>query len=284
MTPLEARIVKCIRRFDPVCLIQLLFHMGYSLDDILFCSHFSACSQSSLIESIEFRNKPRQAIITLNLGLLGGQSVLPSYFFKQVHRDTIDANHFVEFFGFFDDRLLRGFLLAIYPELVKERQMSWELKKKTLLHTLKLDGIVTLHWLAQLVFPELQVRVEKVALKRNIELGAPILGKSRLGYQTVFGKKVELPVPGRRLTLITDEENFTTGQPWPYEIDRRLQNLIFPILRTVGLDLEVWLVIRTQRNWLKLGQTNYLGYDDILSDQSKFRHIRIFSGRLFDWH
>ncbi len=283
MTPLETSIEKCIRRFDLVCLVRLLFHMGYSLDDILFCSHYSFCSQSSLIEAIEFRDKPRRATITLNLGLLGGQSVLPNYLFKQVHNDAVEARYFVEFFGFFDDRLLRRFLLAIYPELYTLRYKGWEAQKSSALHQLKLDNVVTLHWLAQLVFPELQVRMEKVALKRHIELGAPVLGKSRLGYQTVFGKRVELPVPGRRLTLITDEEYFASGQPWPHEIDRRLQNLVFPILRKVGLDLEVWLVIRTQGNWLKLGQSNYLGYEDILSDTLKFRRIRIFSGRLYDW-
>jgi hypothetical protein len=40
-----------------------------------------------------------------------------------------------------------------------------------------------------LVFPELQVRVEKATLKRQVVLKAPILGKFHLDHQTVFGKK-----------------------------------------------------------------------------------------------
>lgn len=284
MTPLQTRIVKNVWRFDPISLLQLLAHLGYSMDEILFCSHFSACSQSRLVESIVFHNAPRQAVITLNLGLLGGQSVLPNYLFKLVHNDTIDTRQFAGFFGYFDDRLLRRFLLAIYPEFNEAVFQSWETRKKAALHTLKLDSIITLHWLTQLVFPELQVRVEKATLKRNIELGAFILGKSSLGYQNVFGKKKEFLVSGKRITLITDEESFTNGKPWPHEIDRRLQQLIFPILRSVGLDLEIWLVIRTESSWLKLKQNSYLGYENIVSDKVQFRRIRIFSGRLYDWH
>jgi hypothetical protein len=162
--------------------------------------------------------------------------------------------------------------------------MDWESRKRAMLFSLKLDTVNTLHWLSQLVFPELQVRVEKATLKRRVELGLPILGKSRLGYQTVFGKKQELPMPGKRITLISDEDNFTNGQPWAEEINLRLQNLIFPVLRCVGIDLEIWLVIRNKSSFLSLKQSSYLGYDNVASDQLQFRHIRIFSGHLYDWH
>ncbi|MDI1292495.1 MAG: hypothetical protein PSV18_07095 [Methylobacter sp.] len=280
MTLLETRIVQNIWRFDPISLLKLLAHLGYDIDEILFCSTFGACSQSRLLESIEFRHSPRKVVITLNLGLLGGQSVLPNYLFKQVHNNTIDAQRFAEFFGYFDDRLLRRFLLAIYPEFDETIFQNWETRKKSAVHTLRLDSIATLHWLTQLVFPELQVRVEKVTLQRSIDLGSPILGKSRLGYQTVFGKIKKLPVPGKQITLITDEDSFTKEQTWPHEIERRLQKLIFPVLQGVDLHLEIWLMIRTQGSYLGLKQNSYLGYENLLSDNLQFRRIRIFSGRL----
>jgi len=280
MTLLETRIVQNIWRFDPISLLKLLAHLGYGMNEILFCSAFSACSQSRLLESIEFRSSPRKAVITLNLGLLGGQSVLPNYLFKQVHNNTIDAQRFAEFFGYFDDRLLRRFLLAIYPEFDETIFQNWETRKKSAVHTLRLDSIATLHWLTQLVFPELQVRVEKITLQRSIDLGAPILGKARLGYQAVFGKIKKLPVPGKQITLITDEDSFTKEQTWPHEIERRLQELVFPVLQGVDLHLEIWLMIRTQGSHLGLKQNSYLGYENLLSDNLQFRRIRIFSGRL----
>ncbi|MFU8788587.1 MAG: hypothetical protein ACNA7G_06120 [Methylobacter sp.] len=285
MTPLEARIVRNIRRFDPISLMKLLVYLGYEMEQILFCSHFSNCSQSRLLEAIEFRKSPKKAVVTLNLGLLGGQSVLPNYLFQQVDNNTIDGQRFAEFFGYFDDRLLRRFLLAIYPEFDGTAlEQAWEERKRTALYTLRLDSIATLHWLMQLVFPELQTRVEKVTLQRHIDLGAPILGKTRLGHQAVFGKIKKLPVPGRRVTLITDEENFTGGQPWPFEIEQRLDKLVFPLLRGADLQLEVWLLIRTQGTWLGLKQNSYLGYENLLSDTLQVRRIRIFSGRIYHGH
>lgn len=284
MTLLESRIVQNIWRFDPISLLKLLAHLGYSMDEILFSSYFGACSQSRLLESIEFHNSPKKVVIMLNLGLLGGQSVLPNYLFKQVHNGTIDAQRFAEFFGYFDDRLLRRFLLAIYPEFDETVFQDWETRKRAARYTLRMDSIATLHWLTQLVFPELQTRVEKVTLQRNIDLGAPILGKARLGYQAVFGKIKKLPVSGRRITLITDEDNFTRDQPWPHEIELRLQKLMFPTLQGVDLHLEIWLMIRTQGSYLGLKQNSYLGYENILSDKLQFRRIRIFSGRLYDGH
>jgi predicted component of type VI protein secretion system len=95
MTPLETKIVKNIWRFDPISLLNILAYMGYRMDDLLFCSHFSPCSQSRLVEAIEFRGTPRQVIITLNMGLLGGQSVLPNYMFKEVDNDTVDLQPFL---------------------------------------------------------------------------------------------------------------------------------------------------------------------------------------------
>jgi hypothetical protein len=281
MTALENRIVENVWRFDPVSLLQLLLHLGYSLEDMLFCSHVSRCSQSRLIQAIEFQNSfGKKVIISLNLGLLSGQSLLPAYFFKQVDDNIIDEQRFAEFFGYFDDRLLRRWLLAIYPELDDTLQPNWESRKATALHTLKLDSLVSLHWLTQLVFPELQVRVEKAGLERSIDLGGPILGKTKLGYQAVLGKIKKCPVAGKRITLISDTENFTQDRSWPEEIERRLEKLLFPQLQELDLDVEIWLTIRTQGTALNLKENSYLGYENLFGEQLQPRNIRIFSGYL----
>ena len=281
MNALEARIVKTVWRFDPVSLLILLGHMGYRMDDMLFRSHFSNCSQSRLIEAIEFRRSPdKKVILTLNLGLLAAQSLLPSYFFKHVQANSIEEQRFADFFGYFDDRILRRFLLSIYPELDDSIEPDWESRKRIALQTLKLDSVVSLHWLLQQVFPELQVRVEKTRLQRSIDLGAPILGKSRLGYQTVLGKIKKMPVPGKRITLICDDDHYRKDRPWPHEIEARLQRLLFPVLQDLDLDIEIWLTIRSQGTALNLKQSSYLGYENLLSDQLQMRNIRIFSGHV----
>lgn len=284
MTGLETQIVQNIGRFDPYSLLILLTYLGYGMDEILLRSHFSASSQSRLVEAIEFRSSPRKVIITLNLGLLGGQSPLPNYLFRQVDNVSVDEELFEEFFGYFDDRVLRRFLLAIYPELNQLLIQDWESEKRAALYTLELESITTLHWLMQSVFPELQVRVEKTILKRNVVLNATILGKFQLGHQNVFGKRKELPVQGKRITLITDEDHFTNGEPWPDQINQRLENMVFPLLRSVGMCLEIWLVMRSQGTSLSLKKNSYLGYENILSEKLQLRRIRIFSGHLTDSH
>ncbi len=148
---------------------------------------------------------------------------------------------------------------------------------------MKLDSPNALHWLMTLVFPELQVRVEKATLKRQVVLKAPILGKFHLGHQTVFGKKKILPMAGKLITLFSDEEETTIDQPWAQEINQRLQKFIFLLLQHVGVNLEIWLVIRSQGNALSLNPSSYLGYENIHSDtKHQFRRIRIYSGYLSD--
>lgn len=284
MTAMEALISRHVGRFAPINLLNLLIHIGYRMEQIFFCSNFSACSQSRLIESVKFHSDPgKKVVITLNLGLLSGQSLLPSYLFKLVQDGTIDEEHFAEFFGYFDDRLLRRFLLAIYPECDETIDPGWETRKRIALKTLKLDSIVSLHWLTQLVFPELRVRVEKVMLERSIDLGAPVLGKSQLGYQNVIGKIKKFPVPGKRITLTADEADFHKDLPWPHEIESRLHELMFPIFEGMELDLEIWLIIRNQSGWLSLNQSSYLGYESVISDNPQFQTIRIFSGLISSW-
>jgi hypothetical protein len=284
MTLLETRISQNSWRFDPINLLLVLIHIGYDMVDIVFCSHFSTSSQTRLIVSVEFQDSPKKVRVTLNLGLLGGQSLLPNYLFKQVDDNNIEEQRFAKFFGFFDDRLLRRFLLAIYPEYNQSIVPNWEARKKASLQTLKLDSIANLHWLTQLIFPELQVRVEKLTLQRHIDLGAPILGKTQLGYQAVLGKIKKMPVLGKRITLISDEDNFKNNQPWPNEVELRMQKLLLPTLQGIDLDLEIWLMIRSQSTSLSLKADSYLGYENIEGDAAQIRQIRIFSGRLYDWH
>lgn len=284
MTLLETRISQNSWRFDPINLLLVLIHIGYDMDDIVFCSHFSTSSQTRLIVSVEFQDSPKKVRVTLNLGLLGAQSLLPNYLFKQVDDNTIEEQRFAKFFGFFDDRLLRRFLLAIYPEYDQSIVPNWDARKKASLQTLKLDSVANLHWLTQLIFPELQVRVEKLTLQRHIDLGAPILGKTQLGYQAVLGKIKKMPVLGKRITLISDEDNFKNNQPWPDEVEQRMQKLLLPTLQGIDLDLEIWLMIRSQSTSLSLKANSYLGYENIEGDAAQIRQIRIFSGRLYDWH
>lgn len=281
MTVTERKIAKKIYDFDLISLLQLLQFIGYFPEEVHFRSHLSTSSQPSLIHGIEFQSEPaRSVLITLNLGLLSAQSPLPSYFLKKLDAGYINTSSFVDFIGYFDHSLIKNYLLNIYPEMNKWLFPDYELTKRRFLELLDLKSCTTLHWLFELVFPELGVSVEKAALGRQLR-SAPIrLGKTILGTDAIFGEKASVPVYGRRITLFSEFETTDPGQPWPKEIKQRLDDLVFPILRSVGMDLEVILVIRTQKTWAKLDSESYLGYDKIRGGKEHYRRITIFTGKL----
>jgi hypothetical protein len=257
--------------------------LGYQSEEIQFKSHFSTISQPSLIQGIDFKSEPtRRALITLNLGLLSAQSPLPSYFLKKLDAGYINTQSFLDFMGYFDHFLIRNYLFNIYPETNTALFPDWELTKRRYLQMLDLKSCSTLHWMFQLAFPELGVRAEKAVLNRQLRTAHLRLGETILGNDAIFGETTGVPVYGRRITLFSEGGSTGPGEPWPREIKQRLNDLIFPVLRSVEVDLEIMLIVRKQKTWAKLDEESYLGYDKIRGGKESYRRIGIFKGRLKD--
>ncbi|MEN6439496.1 MAG: hypothetical protein ABFD97_13055 [Syntrophobacter sp.] len=283
MLSLKERISKEIYRFDIISLLYLLFRMGYTQEQISFISHYSLSSQPSLLEKIEFRDDPQfKVVVYLNLGLMSVQTPLPSYFFHQLDQGLIDIEAFSDFLAFFDRCLLGKFVLSIYPEINREAFPDWELAKRQFAGMLDLRSSSTLYWLFSIVFPELGVQVEKAILKRGLETNDIVLGRSLLDGNSVFGKRTAIDVQGVRIALTTDEEKTGQGIPWPREILDRMNTMIFPLLKSVGIDLEVFLIIMSQTSWAKLHGESFLGYDRIKGGRAQKRRIPIYLGYLVE--
>jgi len=216
----------------------------------------------------------------VNLGLLSVQTPLPSYFLKRVDQGLVDTEALVDFVAFFDQNLLRLFVLSVYPEINPDVFPDWELAKKQFCGMLNLRSCTTLHWLFHLVFPELGVQVDKATLGRTLETEDVVLGRSTLGGDSVFGKRTAIKVRGARIVLSSEEERTVMGVPWPREIRERMESMIFPLLRSVGIDLEVFLVIRSHTSWVRLQADTYLGYDRIKGGTAQHRRVPIYRGYL----
>lgn len=279
LNELEIKISQRIHEFDLISLIRLLKFIGYQDEEIRFKSNVSISSQPTLIHGIEFRNEQpsRRVIIIVNLGLLSAQNPLPNYFLKKMDDRMIDTQAFVDFIGYFDHCLIKNYLLNIYPEINANLFRDWELTKLRYLQMLDLKSRSVLHWLFQLVFPELSVCVKKVVLQRKIKTASIQLGKTVIGSEAVFGKKTSVPVYGKRITLHSERELTDFGEPWPKEIKKRINDLIFPIIESVGIDMEIILIIRSQTTWAKLHRESYLGYDKIQGGKESYRQIRIMT-------
>lgn len=281
MTDLEKNISGKIHEFDVISLLHLLKIMDYAPEEIRFRSSNSICSQPGLIQDIQFYSEPvREAVITMNMGLLSAQSPLPSYFRKKMEQEESRRASLADFIRYFDHHLIRSYLLNIYPEINVFFFPDWELTKRRYLQILNLKSIGTLHWLFSKVFPEIGVQVENAVLSSEVQTRPIRLGDTLLGHDAVFGNKTRVPINGRRITFYSEEEMTDTQVPWPKEIRNRLTSLVFPVLRPAGLDLEILLVLKSQKRWVRLHEETYLGYDRIQSDEETYRRVRIFRGHI----
>ncbi len=276
---IEAEVSRRKHDFDMISLLRLLFFMGYSPEEITFKSYNSLSSQAGLIKKIQFQHEPfRNVTLTLNMGLLSAQSTLPSYFQKTIDKGMINLRSFYLFIGYFDHSLIYKFFESVYPELNLNRLGNMEQTKSNYIQMLDLRSSATLNWLFKLVFPELENCVEKCSFPRRVDMNPLKLGHTVLGGNAVFGDKTSIAISGRKVTLFCHEELTPQGHPWPSEIKKRLKKEVFPLLRTTGIDLQVTLVIKSQKQWVKLNRDSFLGYDKIRGNHDQYKQIKIFKG------
>ncbi len=277
----ESLVAGNLHRFDIISLLGFLWFIGYRPDEIRFRSNDSITSQGGLIHGIAFESEPSRCVtITLNLGLASAQSPLPTYMRKKMDSEIEDVQAFLDFLGFFDHKLIHDYLSAIYPETNTALYPDWESSRRRYLFMLDLKSRSVLHWLFQTVFPELGLNVEKAVLNRSMRAIPIVLGKTALGGDALFGGMADTPVHGRRVTLYAESELTNRAEPWPREIKRRLEEQIFPLLRPVGMDIDIFLVIQSQNSWARLHSESFLGYDRLRGGKRQHRRLRIFQGHL----
>lgn len=284
MTESEKNITARIHEFDLLALLRLLEKIGYPFESIRFRSHSSICSQAGLIKSISFRDSPRrEVVVSMNVGLLSAQSPLPSYFRKRLDVDQRSARNFEMFCSFFDHLLLLNYICNLYPELNTKLYPSWQENLQRYLHIIDLKSSSALHWLFQLVFPEVHVSVKQTVMASRLKTVPLLLGSTQIGCEATFGSHTHVPVSGRTVTLVTDNELNNTGVPWPKEARQRLNELLFPVLRPTGVHLHVELMLQDQKRWVKLMPQTFLGYDRLRNGTSSFRKVTIFNGSVAEF-
>ncbi len=270
-----------LAEFDATALLDLLDFLGYRSEEILFQSRPGYASERALLHSLEFRSQPiQQAIVTFNFGLLGPNGPLPSYLRELIETGEVDEQTFTEFLRFFDHVLIQARLNATYPERGQSVFKDWEKTKRSYLNLLGIRSVGTLHWLFEMVFPELGVKVERGSLMRNVQLEGARLGSAQLGGGAVLGGWARVPVPGFVVTLYSDEEHTDFSHPWAAEVRSRLERLIFPVVAESALDLRVSLVIRSEKVWAQLKPGSYLGFDRIKGGTRRNREVQVFKGQV----
>jgi hypothetical protein len=279
------RISARAREFDLGPLLRLL-EQHYEPAHILFESNPEPVSSTALVEKVTFKppgdSLPRRVVVTLNLGLLGSNALLPSYFLE-VAEQSLTPEAFFDFIRFFDHRLLSGLVRALYPERDEALVGDWEETKRHCFHMLGVGSVSTLQWLFQLFFPELRVSVTRGAFSVPLFGHALHTGQSVLDGTAVLGGRYESDATGFQVELLAEEEKTAGGEPWAGVVHRRFELTLLPLLRPFRLPLGLALFVPSPRQ-AQLKQKSYLGTEylyredtDVPREPSGYR-LELFRG------
>ncbi len=290
-----------LNRFDIVALLKFLENKGYPLENLIFCGNMSLKSTSSLCSNVECSPETASASVTFNLGLLTGNSPLPSYFRKCMENGEIDEENFVNFLQFFNHHLIKKFLMLtwvekflveIYRESHEESRLTktsdaffltdqllphhnayveeWKEIRLSNLMMLGLDSISSIHWVFSLCFPELELKVKKCVKSRKVSGHDFFLGVSQLGSKNALGGYMVQTTPAYSVSLTSDIEQTDNRVFWPTEIRSRLRESIFPLIWKTHIYLIISFTINQYNRALYLNRQSLVGYNSLGEATSNF--------------
>lgn len=275
---IQEKIQEKIRQFDGPSLLKQLYSLGYTAKDFRFESNPSLASSISLFEAIFFSDKSYPKVtIVINLGLLTGNSPLPTYFRQKMDLGTIDVARFTQFLNFFDHHVILTTLGMSTPTENKAFFSDWNQTLKQYLSLLAINSTSTLWLFLQLCFPELKAEVYKFPRVIRKLSSSIVLGSSRLGREALLGKKQKLTLSSFKIVLTAEEMDNEFSTPWPVEIKRRLKEQIFPLIYRANIYTKVILVVKNCRDKAELSFRSYLGYRTLGTSQGAVK-LLLFSG------
>ena len=256
---IQEQIAARATRFSLGALRDALHSIGYGEEDIEFRSHATTAHQESVVSGVQFFDAPRRrAVVTLNLGLLAPQSLLPSYFQRVLARQADDS--LSGFLNFLSHHLLGDLVHGQFPERDASLFSSWPDSLDQLRSLLGIRTLSTVHFLFEQHYPELGVSVSRLVMSRTLRTRGVHLGFWKMGDGAVLGSMAQTPVSGVSVKLFADDSQTGHGKPWAQEAVARLKQRLFPLLMRQGLHLEVMLVLRDQRSFMILAPKQFLGY------------------------
>lgn len=277
---LAAKISREAGSFDLRPLVKLLDQMGYGREAILFESHGERTS-GGVVHAVTFKDEPtRHVLVTLNVGLLGDNSLLPSYFLQAIEQSAA-PERFFDFLRFFDHRLIEGYYRAAYPEDDPAVYRDFDEVQRSFTRMLGMGSTSTLTWLAKLYFPELRVSVTRRAFKSATASHAFRTGASRLDGTGILGKVYESDAAGFVLEVTADEETDGAGRSWPHVVRDRLEQRLLPILAPHRLPLVVRLRVLFHASWVHVaeeGDKGFLGFERLRGDAEEGHVLVIYRG------
>jgi len=250
------------RKFDLCSLVKFLEHIGYESEALLFKSHCSNASASSLCESVEFKEDHiLKGILLLNLGLLSGNSPLTDFLKQCLDDPSLDTDQFLHFLRFFDHHLIKNLVQTAMPE--RFFISDWHSMSSYHLQILGLNCVSSIHWLIQLCFPELKVKVDKKTRRIKQRMMGFCLGHGRLGDDHPLGDVFFQNAFTFQVILSSDTALTEASVAWPIEIHRRLKTLILPHIKKMKVKPTIYFHMPFYDVPAQLSTKSYLGYGSL---------------------
>lgn len=269
LSDVEKKIMARARDFDLQALYRLLLQLGYPKERIWFESNPDDSTGSGIVHAVRFVGNPSPLVrITVNTGLLGENSPLPSYFFALLEQAR-GPEPFFDFIHFFDHKLIHNLLLATNPELNEFVYGDWEQVQASYVRMLGRSSVCVLHWLFQLYLPELVVRVERMQKRRTTSEHGFETGRSSLDGSGVIGEKMEYQESGFAVTLIAADPTHPGGKAWPLQALERISKSILPQLEDMHRPLRVEMVLPDNTRFARLDGRGYLGFDRLADETTE---------------
>jgi hypothetical protein len=275
----ERALAARAHEFEGGALLDALHDLGYDDHDVVLRSRNSMVRPSALVHELRFERVPRRrVVVTLNLGLLGCESPLPSYILKLAESST---DLLVPFFEYFDHTLLRSRLRMQWPERDPELGCDWASTRRDVSKLVRMDSPAMAHWLFRRVYPELDVAVRRHATRRTIPTQPVVLGRTAIGDGSALGGVTDVLCGGLAATIVASEPLALSGVPWQQEAARRLREQLLPQIVDSAIGLTVTLVIRDRPSFLTLSPSSFLGLQPLQSGSSATK-VLIFDGPIQD--
>lgn len=252
----EARLAAAAPRFELAALLRLLLARGYAWETISFEGGRALTSTPGLVHALRFDGTaPRRAVVRLNLGLLGPNGTLPSYFQRFVGQ-LADPRPFLNFIRFFDDLLLRDRAWLTCP---REGAAAGAALQGAYRATAGFRSAPRLHWLFRAVVPELPVEVRARTFNGERPGDGARFGPARLDGTAVMGPAYRVVDRGFVVRLFAEDELDDAGRRWEEVLERRYREQIAPVLVRMQAPLQVCVCFERYRTGAALAHTAQMG-------------------------
>ncbi|GLS25034.1 hypothetical protein [Marinibactrum halimedae] len=254
---LNCKIRSKLSQFDPMALLRLLRHNGYSLDHIFFSSNNSSVSQERLIEDVIISES--RVDIVVNLGLLGAQSNLSNEWLKKLEESSECNRKSESVVRFLDHIIVSDFLAQVYPEINQHYFNSWKKIAQKHFQIENFDSEVTLHSLCKMLFPEFDVYVhnEESALVRKSK--SLFVGNGVSSSEASMGGVISVEASVKRIELVQKTRIYQSNVDWEVEVSNRIKQYLLPLISGCQVLCEIHLFSLQPLNGFSLDSSGVLG-------------------------